>query len=798
MAVGQPPQQPTLNDPLNDVKSWSEHVAEVDKRVYWHNKVTKTSTYDKPECLKCPEERSIPPCRWKQYSKDGKIYYSDGKESTWTVPEEYREWKERVDAAVERRKIALGGAQGSQQKKSETPKANEKATAQFGEGAAAEHVPSQQQVKPTSAKVQVVEEEVVTYASEKEAVAAFKQLLADHEVTSVMKFKDVQDLCSKESRWNACKSVGARKQALSEYQTQKLKAEREEKRLQARKNRDMFFQLLAETTAIDGRTRWRDAQPLLESSRRYKQIEDDREREDYFNEFVVELAKKEKEDLMELKKLVKVSYVEILDDMYSTGKIKRNAIWADVKDEILGRLDSKLNTMDDADKRHMFQDYMIELENRLRQLDKAEEEERRRVLKAFQDEFRKHLMELVADGTISTEVKWRELKPIVSTHPTFVDLLKFIEDSEIAKNNTKNVDEAVGSVPSISSSCKNGPRDVFDEVYADLLKAEREDKRLLQRAFEDGFEIQDRETKTVMVLVNPVNHDSNIDEIKTQLENFVTCTVVTDEDRIHKYKAPISEILSLRLRSFESLFKKFVDEKKEELAAKEKRIRKYEDRYLDLLDDFYYRSDHVGIEWDEAKREMSRHRAYQDLPRDSRKKLFLEHMEELAAELAKKPSTSQEENVLNGSDSKFEEKEEGEIAMESGEEDGAIIPEKKTDVEPSQNSELERGVSPSRDHSRSRSRSLSRSPLVRGRSGSRSMSRSRSRSKSIDNISRESTKRKRHDSRSDVGDDSENDDSGRERKSKKSKREKKDKKDKKSHKHSHKHRSRDSSRERRR
>jgi hypothetical protein len=76
----QPPQQ-TLNDPTNDVKSWSEHVNEADKRVYWHNKITKKSTYEKPECLKCPEERSIPACRWKEYAKDGKKYYSDGTES---------------------------------------------------------------------------------------------------------------------------------------------------------------------------------------------------------------------------------------------------------------------------------------------------------------------------------------------------------------------------------------------------------------------------------------------------------------------------------------------------------------------------------------------------------------------------------------------------------------------------------------------------------------------------------------------------------------------------------------------
>ena len=70
-----------VGDPMNDMASWSEHDAE-DKRKYWYNRVNGTSTYDKPFCLKTPEERSIPHCKWKEYtSADEKKYYSDGKES---------------------------------------------------------------------------------------------------------------------------------------------------------------------------------------------------------------------------------------------------------------------------------------------------------------------------------------------------------------------------------------------------------------------------------------------------------------------------------------------------------------------------------------------------------------------------------------------------------------------------------------------------------------------------------------------------------------------------------------------
>ena len=78
-----------ITDPNNDASLWKEHYNEVDERKYWFNRVTLISTYDKPFCLKTPEERSIPPCIWKEYTttvnENGSIlkkkYYSNGSES---------------------------------------------------------------------------------------------------------------------------------------------------------------------------------------------------------------------------------------------------------------------------------------------------------------------------------------------------------------------------------------------------------------------------------------------------------------------------------------------------------------------------------------------------------------------------------------------------------------------------------------------------------------------------------------------------------------------------------------------
>lgn len=76
-----PPPPTVIGDPNNDVSCWAEHESEAGKK-YWYNRVSLVSTYDKPFCLKTPEERSIPACEWKEYAAaDGKKYYSNGKES---------------------------------------------------------------------------------------------------------------------------------------------------------------------------------------------------------------------------------------------------------------------------------------------------------------------------------------------------------------------------------------------------------------------------------------------------------------------------------------------------------------------------------------------------------------------------------------------------------------------------------------------------------------------------------------------------------------------------------------------
>lgn len=205
-----------VGDPNNEVSSWSEHVAE-DKRKYWYNRVNGTSTYDKPFCLKTPEERSIPPCKWKEYTAaDGKKYYSDGKESSWTMPEEFRVWKEKMDA-VERKKLsALLPPDASYTALSSSSAYTEHSTAAAslktsapaasastsssngvgavvgaGAGAGSSSASSGAGTGTGNRKKQVEEDEpkpVIVYATLEEAVDAFKAMLTERKVCTTAQY----------------------------------------------------------------------------------------------------------------------------------------------------------------------------------------------------------------------------------------------------------------------------------------------------------------------------------------------------------------------------------------------------------------------------------------------------------------------------------------------------------------------------------------------------------------------------------------------------------------------------------
>ncbi len=123
---------------------------------------------------------------------------------SWTMPEEYRIWKEKVDALEKSKSTKLdsksGGKDFEQDKSKSSRNVNTNTATSSTDNTASE------------------KKNVPTYASTAEAFEAFKELLQSKNISAMAKMKEAQDICQHDPRWEALKTQGEKKQALAEYQ----------------------------------------------------------------------------------------------------------------------------------------------------------------------------------------------------------------------------------------------------------------------------------------------------------------------------------------------------------------------------------------------------------------------------------------------------------------------------------------------------------------------------------------------------------------------------------------------------
>mmetsp|Transcript_10007 Transcript_10007/g.8958 ORF Transcript_10007/g.8958 Transcript_10007/m.8958 type:complete len:896 (-) Transcript_10007:86-2773(-) len=637
------PASTSIGDPNNEQANWSAHQTP-DGRKYWYNKVTLQSTYEKPFCLKTPEERSIPPCSWKEYFADGKKYYSNGKESTWEEPEEYRIWKEKIEAIE-----------------------NKKNTAQQNAAPVNKPIQSNNHNKVSVDKVDDKSKSIVastpepTYATHAQAVDAFMALLTEKKISSTAKSKEVKEICQDDIRWNALKTTGERNQYLAEYQTKKLKLEKEAKLIKAKKYRDSFLIMLAENTDIDAHTRWSDAMNILKEDIRYKNIEDTREKEDLFNEFISELIKKEREDRHKLKDSAFQILNQKLNQLKDDQIITRKTLWADSKDLILSHVRCpEIKILDDLDIKRAVQDAVSKLDLIYKENEKQIKQLKYKQIEEKQIDFHKYLEYLSMNGILLPTHRWHELltmNEIIQSN----EYIELINVSKPIDSNDKNVYE---KFPGANA------KEVYEKVIIITRDLYRNDRKVIRNVLDElNYNIKYTTTydefkeallkfasmKEVVKSTN-VTTESNeqIDKnvsTKDIIEYIPDMSLTEDGEEIDDIevlqsngRSKKSSSLALDLRHifikrpkhiqviFNEIFEHVKTEHEEEL----KRIKRREDRYIELLEEYFYRSDHIDVTWEDAKRLLEKHSAYDAINRNDRKALFYDYISELKKKMEEK------------------------------------------------------------------------------------------------------------------------------------------------------------------
>ena len=332
---------------------------------------------------------------------------------------------------------------------------------------------------------------------------------------------------------------------------------------------------------------------------------------------------------------------------------------------------NEFRILSETDVKRAFQDYVSKLEKKYREEEKIKKEELQKKI----DESSRHLKDsfekLVFDGLITPMCRWKDwvVRPEVAEDVHYQAIEALINGkNEKDKNGNAGGDKSERTertdrldrnerYDNITSLMTNTCRNVFDDVIKDLKENYKHDRRLINEVLDEKKYVIKHDSiyaefsallssvagsKAVSVLTT--ERTDNIDDVKSNDSDHVNEVKdkekekekdrysKTDEKNGRKekdFQKTVQVMMDLRPKIPQFYFTEIHDEVFAAYEGERLRIKRKEDKYISLLEEFYNRSDHVGIEWEKAKLDLSSYSEYDNLGRSDRKRLFQEYMTNL-------------------------------------------------------------------------------------------------------------------------------------------------------------------------
>ncbi|XP_069826234.1 pre-mRNA-processing factor 40 homolog B isoform X2 [Dendropsophus ebraccatus] len=425
---------------------WTEHKAP-DGRTYYYNTETKQSTWEKPDELKSKTELLLSQCCWKEYKSDtGKPYYynSQTKESRWTKPKDLEELevliKQEGEAGIDHENKSAASSPRSAAASSDTemtpteevsalppsiPEPVDTADTETSQDDATfnqKELSNSDSLQMEDCKMEP-EKRFYHWNTKEEAKQLFKDLLKDKGVSSNASWEQAMKIIINDPRYSALPKLGEKKQVFNAYKSQREKEEKEETRLRAKEAKENLQSFLEQHEKMTSTTRYRKAEQMFGEQEVWSLVPE-RDRKEIYDDVLVFLAKKEKEQAKQLRKRNVQALKNILDNM---SNVSFQTTWSEAQQYLMDNPmfaeDEELQNMDKEDALICFEEHIRALEK-----DEAEEKEKSRLRERRQqrknrESFQVFLDELHETGQLHSMSTWMELYPSVSTDTRFSNML---------------------------------------------------------------------------------------------------------------------------------------------------------------------------------------------------------------------------------------------------------------------------------------------------------------------------------------------------------------------------------------
>ncbi|GES58940.1 formin binding protein [Aspergillus terreus] len=413
-------------NPMNPAPTLWQEARNADGRVYYYNVQTKATQWAKPEELMTPIERALSNQPWKEYTAEGgrKYWYNtETKQSTWEMPDVYKNALAQAPAPQAPPVAAPTFVAGGVSSFSSYPQQRERDDYDRGygdrrggygsmdtNGLALNAVPGMQQVEPE-------------YNSLEEAEGAFMKMLKRHNVQPDWSWEQTIRATIKDPQYRSLKDPRDRKAAFEKYAVEVRMQEKDRAKERFAKLRADFNTMLKRHPEIKHYSRWKTIRPIIEGETIFRSTDDEDERRQLFEEYILELKKEHMQEEAAKRKAAMDELATILKSLDLEPYTRWSEAQAIIQSNDKVQNDEKFKSLSKSDILTAFENHIKSLERAFNDARQQQKAAKARKERHAREQFIDLLKELRSQGKIKAGSKWMNIYPMINADPRYLGIL---------------------------------------------------------------------------------------------------------------------------------------------------------------------------------------------------------------------------------------------------------------------------------------------------------------------------------------------------------------------------------------
>ncbi|KAL4868366.1 hypothetical protein BDV12DRAFT_169876 [Aspergillus spectabilis] len=414
----------SMNAPSVPASLWQE-ARNAEGRVYYYNVQTKATQWAKPVDMMTPVERALANQPFKEYTADGgrKYWYNtETKQSTWEMPEAYKNALAQAQAPHAPVAAAPTFVAGGVSSFTSHPQTRDRDDYDrgYGDRRGGYGTGEANGIAAGSTLGATHEPE---YGSLEEAEGAFMKMLKRHNAQPDWTWEQTMRETIKDPQYRALKDPRDRKAAFEKYAVEVRMQEKDRAKERFAKLRADFNIMLKRHPEIKHYSRWKTIRPIIEGETIFRSTDDENERRQLFEEYILELKKEHIEKEAVVRKSAMDDLVTIMKSLDLEPYTRWSEAQAIIQSNERVQNEDKFKSLSKSDILTAFENHIKSLERAFNDARQQQKAAKARKERHAREQFVDLLKELRSKGVIKAGSKWVNVYPVIREDPRYLGIL---------------------------------------------------------------------------------------------------------------------------------------------------------------------------------------------------------------------------------------------------------------------------------------------------------------------------------------------------------------------------------------